>query len=67
MKSTVDIPGAALREAMKHSGATTKREAAVTAIEEYNRRRRLLRLAEELGTFEGFPTREELEALRAER
>ena len=66
MKTTVDIPEAALKEAMAQSGAATKREAVVTAIEEYNRRRRLRRLAAELGTFEGFLTREELEALRAE-
>lgn len=66
MKTTINIPEAALEEAMAHSGATTKREAVVTAIEEYNRRRRLRRLADELGTFEGFLTRQELEALRSE-
>lgn len=51
---------------MRHSGASTKREAVVTAIEEYNRRRRLNRLAGQLGTFEGFISQEELTQLRSE-
>ena len=66
MKTTVDIPDEALEEAMRHTGARTKREAVVTAIEEFNRRRRLARLADELGTFEGFPSRDELDRLRTE-
>lgn len=66
MKTTVDIPEEALEEAMRHTGATTKREAVVTAIEELNRRRRLARLAGELGSFDGFLSREELDRLRAE-
>lgn len=66
MKTTVDIPKQALEEAMAYSGASTKREAVVTAIEEYNRRRRLAALAEQLGSFEGFPTRDELASLRSE-
>lgn len=51
---------------MRHAGAKTKREAVVVAIEEYNRRRRLARLADELGTFEDFLDREALESLRSE-
>lgn len=47
-------------------GANPKREAVVTVSEEYSRRRRLMRLAKELGTFDGFLTRQELEALRSE-
>lgn len=66
MKTTVDIPDDALREAMRHAGAKTKREAVVIAIQEYNRRRRLSRLAEGLGSFEGFHSREELLAQREE-
>ena len=64
MKTTVDIPKDVLQEAMRHAGAKTKKEAVVIAIEEYNRRRRLARLAGELGTFDGFLSREELLALR---
>jgi Arc/MetJ family transcription regulator len=66
MKTTVDIPEEALQEAMRHAGAKTKREAVVIAIEEYNRRRRLGRLAAQLGSFAGFPSAEELEASRQE-
>lgn len=65
MKTTVDIPREALEEAIRHTGAKTKREAVVTAIDELNRRRRLARLAQELGSFEGFLSREELDRLRA--
>lgn len=66
MKTTVDIPKKTLQEAMRHSGAATEGQAVVAAIEEYNRRHRRTRLAAELGTFEGFLKRSELEALRAE-
>ena len=66
MKTTVDIPEKALQEAMAHAGAKTKREAVVTAIEEYNRRRRLARLAQDLGTFQGFMSQQELDELRSE-
>lgn len=66
MKTTVDIPEKALEEAMRLTGAKTKREAVVIAIEEYNRRRRLARLAGELGSFDGFLAGEELERLRSE-
>ncbi|RPJ58748.1 MAG: DUF2191 domain-containing protein, partial [Acidobacteria bacterium] len=45
MKTTVDIPEEMLREAMRHSGAATKKEAVRLAIEEYNRRKRMARLA----------------------
>jgi hypothetical protein len=66
MKTTIDIPEGDLEEAMRHSGATTRREAVVMAIQEFNRRRRLSHLAGELGTFDDFLTREEMDALRAE-
>lgn len=66
MKTTVNIPQEELEEAMRHSGAKTKREAVVSAIEEYNRRRRLARMVRELGTFNGFLDREELDRMRSE-
>jgi Arc/MetJ family transcription regulator len=66
MKTTIDIPEKELREAMRHLGATTKREAVVTALVDFNRRRRLTKLAERLGTFQHFPSPDELEALRGE-
>ena len=66
MKTTVNIPDEELREALRHTGAKTKREAIVTAIVDFNRRRRLAKLVQRLGTFEHFMTNEELERLRAE-
>jgi hypothetical protein len=44
MKTTVDIPDQELEDAMKFTGAKTKREAIVTAITEFNRRRRMAQL-----------------------
>jgi len=41
MKTTVDIPDTELEDVMRFTGATTKREAIVTAIADYNRRRRM--------------------------
>lgn len=64
MKTTVDIPEDELREAMGHLGAKTKKEAVVTAIVEFNRRRRLDWLIEQMGTLDDVMTREELMELR---
>ncbi len=66
MKTTVDIPINELQEALRHTGAKTKREAIVTAIVDFNRRHRLARLLARLGTFEHFMSNEELERLRSE-
>ncbi|HRC85529.1 MAG TPA: type II toxin-antitoxin system VapB family antitoxin [Thermoanaerobaculia bacterium] len=66
MKTTVDIPEQALEEAMRHSGASTKREAVVLALEDFNRRRRLAKLVEQMGQSDDFMTQEELRRLRAE-
>lgn len=67
MKTTIDIPEKALEEAIRLSGAKTKREAVVTAILDFNRRKRLERLAAKLGSFEEIMTREELLDLREEQ
>jgi Arc/MetJ family transcription regulator len=64
MKTTIDIPDDMLKEAIKHSKAATKREAVVTALEEYNRRKRMARLVQHLGTFKDFMTLEELMKMR---
>jgi uncharacterized protein YbaA (DUF1428 family) len=49
VKTTIDIPNGELEDAMRFSGATTKREAVVTALAEYNRRRRMAAAARVLG------------------
>jgi Arc/MetJ family transcription regulator len=64
MKTTLDIPEDELREAIRHTGAKTKREAVVIALAEFNRRRRLQKLAEQFGTLDGFMTQEELRRMR---
>ena len=64
MKTTVDIPEGQLEEAIRHTGAKTKREAVVIALADFNRRRRLERLAEQLGTFDQVISSEEFLRLR---
>jgi hypothetical protein len=64
MKTTIDIPEKALREVMRHTGAATKREAVMTAIDDYNRRKRLTAIAKTFGTFRDFMTQAELQQLR---
>lgn len=44
MKTTIDIPDSVLDQAMKFTGAKTKREAIVTAVERFNRLKRLEQL-----------------------
>ena len=55
-----------LREAIRHTGAKTKREAVVIALSEFNRRRRLRKLVESFGNSDEFMTQEELQKMREE-
>lgn len=64
MKITIDIPVDELAEAVRLTGAKTKREAVVTALAEFNRRRRLDELADQFGTFDDVMMNEELLPLR---
>jgi Arc/MetJ family transcription regulator len=64
MKTTVDIPESALAEVIRHTRAKTKRDAIVIAIDDFNRRKRLEKLAEQLGSFDNVMSREELLRLR---
>lgn len=66
MKTTVDVPEDELLEAMRHTGARTKREAVVIALVELNRRRRLQKLTERFGSLPDFMTRAELRRMREE-
>jgi hypothetical protein len=65
MKTTVDIPDEQLRELVKFTRAKTKREAIVTAIADFNQRRRMAALVKHSGTFGSLLTNEELEASEA--
>jgi Arc/MetJ family transcription regulator len=64
MKITVDIPEDLLEDAMRLTGAKTKREAVVTAIADYNRRQRIALLRRHLGTCKNFLTADDLRRLR---
>jgi len=65
MKTTIDIPEDLMEEAMKFTGAKTKREAVVTAVNRFNHLKRLERLnARVRGQFRDFMTSTELKAMR---
>ena len=65
MKTSIDIPEGLLEEAMKFTGAKTKREAVVTAVERFNRLKRLERLNGRVrGQFRDFMTQADLKAMR---
>ena len=61
MKTTIDIPDAALADAMRFTGAKTKREAVVKALEAYNRQQRVNDLIANFGTLD-FASNDEIEA-----
>jgi hypothetical protein len=64
MKTTVDIPDQELEDAMRFTQARTKREAIVTAIAEFNRRRRMTDLVRFGGTCKEMMMPDELRRLR---
>ena len=64
MKTTVDIPDKELADAMRFTSAKTKREAIVTAIAEFNRRRRMAELVKYSGSSSTMMTPDELKKLR---
>ena len=55
-----------MRDLVRFTRAKTKRAAIVTAIADFNRRRRMAALVRHSGTFRSLPTNEEIEA-REER
>ena len=61
MKTTIDISDTALADAMRYTGAKTKREAVVKALVEYNRQQRVKDLVASFGTWD-IATNDELEA-----
>lgn len=58
----MDIPEKILKDAMRHAGAKTNRDAILTALEEYNHRKSVEMLRSMAGKFPDFPTNEEIEA-----
>jgi hypothetical protein len=67
MKTTIDIPQEELKEAIKHTGAKTKRDAVVFAIKDFNKRKRLAELSMMLGTFKDFMTQDDLKNMREDK
>lgn len=65
VKTTIDIPEEELQEAMRTLGVTTKREAVVTALREFNRRARMARLVGHAGTLD-FLSNRDLESAEIE-
>ena len=61
MKTTIDIPEEALADAMRFTGAKTKREAVVKALEGFNRSQRVQDLVANFGTLD-FASNDEIEA-----
>jgi len=61
MKTTIDIPEKTLADAMRFTGAKTKREAVVKALDEFNRLQRVNQLIANFGTLD-FASNEEIEA-----
>ena len=64
MKTTIDIPDDEFADAMRFTRAKTKREAILTAIVEFNRRRRMAELVKHCGTSTSFITASELQESR---
>ena len=64
MKTSVDIPERELEDAMRFTKARTKRDAIVTAIVEFNARRRVAELVRFAGTCDRLLTVAHLQAQR---
>ncbi len=64
MKTTIDIPQDELEDAMRFTQARTKREAVVTAIVDFNQRRRMAELLKHAGTCTDLFTADELQEQR---
>ena len=63
MNTTIDIPEKDLADAMRLTGAKTKRDAIVTAVQDFNRRKKMAELVKYFGTFDSMMTNDEIEAL----
>ena len=64
MKTSLDIPDQVLNDLLRLSQKTTKKDAILTAITEYNQRRRVQKLTRHIGTLDKFMTKKDLRKLR---
>jgi Arc/MetJ family transcription regulator len=67
VKTTIDIPEDELANAIRFTRAKTKREAVVTALADFNQRRRMAELVRYAGTCPDLMTVDELRAQRRQR
>lgn len=67
MKTTIDSPDGELSDAMRFTRAKTKREAVVTAVADFNRRRRMAELVKYAGACPDLMTVDELQEQRRQR
>jgi len=67
MKTTIDIPDDVLRESMRFTQATTKRDAVVAAMMDFNRRKKVEAFLKTIGTSDTFMSQDELADSRSER
>ncbi|MBI4607113.1 MAG: hypothetical protein HY721_34550 [Planctomycetes bacterium] len=64
MKTSVDIPDDELKKLLRYTRAKTKRDAIVTAISDFNRRRRMAEVASHFGTCRNLMSHADLMKLR---
>ncbi|MEX1118206.1 MAG: type II toxin-antitoxin system VapB family antitoxin [Terrimicrobiaceae bacterium] len=67
MKTTIDIPENELKDAIKFTGARSKRAAVLHALVDFNRRKRMAGLIRHSGSFGTFPTIAEIREPDAQR
>ncbi len=60
MKTTIDIPESTLKDALRLSGAKTKRAAVVHAMDEFIRRKRMSEAVNLLGQSDTFRSHDDL-------
>ena len=64
MKTTIDIPEDVMKDALRISGARSKREVVLNALRDYVQRKRMAELARHAGSCDDLMTLEELRRLR---
>lgn len=64
MKTTIDIPEEVMQDALRVSGARSKREVVLNALRQYVQRKRVAELARHAGTCDDLMAIDELRRLR---
>ncbi|MBP7280083.1 MAG: type II toxin-antitoxin system VapB family antitoxin [Leptospiraceae bacterium] len=64
MKTTIDIPEKILSEVLLYSKMKSKKDAIITAMEEYVQKKKMEKFASKLGTLENLISNSELQKLR---